>query len=116
MRMPSDTNREAAIWDLLQQYNRRKDIGSQSLSNAFQLASGNLQLAILMQEPCNIATEVSHGVMLGKTKDRNEQDESEVDSPTLQEVEDIIQVESHGKFGLRDIPLVDVNMLCPPSL
>lgn len=114
--MPSDTDREAAIWDLLQQYSRRNNIGSQSLSNAFQLASGNLQLVILMQEPCNIAGDVSYDVMLGKTKDRNEQDEFEVGSPTLQEVEHIIQVESHGNFGLRDIPLVDVNMLCPPSL
>lgn len=116
MRTPSDTNRQAAIWDLLQQYSRRKDIGSQSLSNEFQLVSGNLQLVILMQEPCNIAAEVSHDVMLGKTKDRNEQDEFQVGSPTLQEVEHIIQVESHGDFALRDIPLVDVNMLCPPSL
>jgi hypothetical protein len=111
-----DTDKKAAIWNLLERYSHNKKLGIYSLENALHLASGKLPLVILMQEPCNVADLVPYGLMLETTRGKSTQNKRKTGSPTLQEVEDTIHAASYGKIGLQDVGLLDVNMLCPSFL
>lgn len=109
----SDPDNKAAISNLLKRYGRGKNLGTHSLENALHLASGKLPLVILMQEPCNVADVVPYEIMLETARSKSKQNKCKASSPTLHEVEDMIHDASHGKIGLQDVSLLDVNMLCP---
>jgi hypothetical protein len=111
-----DTEKTPAIRQLLEQYSRNKTLGNHSMENAFRLACGRLPLIILLQEPCKAADVVPYGKMVTAHEGGGERNRYTAGSPTLREIENTICAISEGKISLQDVSLIDINMLCSPSI
>lgn len=111
-----DTKKIPAIRQLLEQYSRNKTLGNHSIENAFRLACGRLPFIILLQEPCKAADVVPYEIMVTPDEGEGKRNKYTAGSPTLREIEDTICAISDGKMSLADVSLIDINMLCSPSI
>jgi hypothetical protein len=110
------TEKTPAIRQLLEQYSRNKDLSDHSTENALRLACGRLPLIILLQEPCKVADVMPYEMMVTGDGGEGKPNRYTAGSPTLQEIENTICATSNGQISLQDVSLIDINMLCSPSI
>jgi hypothetical protein len=91
-------------------------LGEYSLSNAIALARGTLPIVVLLQEPCNQADRVPYDAMVYGDPDAEEWTHAYKGSATLQELENLIEVESYGNYDLHDLHIFDLNTLLSPNI
>jgi len=89
--------------DILDNFSTRIGKKDNSLLNAIKLAQGSLPLAVVMQEPCNVADTKPYEDMIDGC-------------PALQEVERLAMEASKCQYSLEDLSVFDLNTLHSPRI
>ena len=97
--------------EILRQHGETIDLEEYSMSNAIRLAEGALPIVFVMQEPCNLANDEPYEIMMYGDPLSEEWSQRRIGCPALQEVEELVETVSDGRYDLDDISLFDLNTL-----
>ncbi|KAI9780024.1 MAG: hypothetical protein M1816_003195 [Peltula sp. TS41687] len=95
----------------LQDLASRWNVSDAPFTNARRLAEGDLNIVIMLREPCDLAEEADYDTMVWGDASARRGTAKRMGSPTLQEVDYCIRFATGERYGIEDVSVFDMSTL-----